>query len=79
MFKSCVTIWWAVFSLILSRVGVTIRRVSDWLFWIYCTYALVITSNRSLSLISALYSSLLQTLVSSVYYSLHCPFPGDGF
>jgi hypothetical protein len=52
--------------------------------WIGCLDLLhllqfVITSNRALPLISAPYSSLLQTLVSSVYYSLHYPFPGNGY
>jgi hypothetical protein len=37
------------------------------------------TGNTELPLISALYSSLLQTLVPSVCYSLHYPFPGNGF
>jgi hypothetical protein len=40
---------------------------------------LIITSNRALLLIYTLYSSLLQILVTSVYYSLHCPFPGNRF
>jgi hypothetical protein len=35
---------------------------------------LVITSN-----IAAIYSSLLQKLVSSVYYYIYYPFPGNGF
>jgi hypothetical protein len=37
------------------------------------------TSNTVLLLIPALHSSLLQTLVLSVYYSFHDPLPGNGF
>jgi hypothetical protein len=39
----------------------------------------VIIRNTAQSLIYTLYSSLLHTLLSSVYYSLHYPFPGNGF
>jgi hypothetical protein len=67
--------------ILLSLLGVTIRRGLDGLFgFIDHLYAqFIITSNTALRLISAISSSLLQTLVSSVYYSLHYPFTGNGF
>jgi hypothetical protein len=40
---------------------------------------LIITIIYCVMVISILHSSLLHTLVSSVYYSLHYPFPGNGF
>jgi hypothetical protein len=67
---------------ILSRVGVCVRDLLDrfWIGWLYLlkhhSGLHVITD---LHLISAIYSSPLQTLASSVYYSLHYPFPGNGF
>jgi hypothetical protein len=36
------------------------------------------TNNYNTIAISTLYSSLLHSLVSSVYYSLHYPFPRNG-
>jgi hypothetical protein len=67
--------------IILSCVLVTIDGV-----WIGCLDLLAPYTHHSklwvitaLPLISALYSSLLQTLVSSVYYSLHYPLSGNGF
>jgi hypothetical protein len=37
------------------------------------------TNNYNTIATSTIYSSLLHTLVPSVYYSLHHPFPGNGF
>jgi hypothetical protein len=67
---------------ILSCVKVvTVRWGLDWMIGLigHLFTQIVITSNTALPLFSALYSSLLQTLVSSVYYSLHNPFPGNEF
>jgi hypothetical protein len=58
---------------------VTYRGGFGWDDWIYYTYTLVTTSNTALPLISTLYSSLLQTQVPTVNYSLHSSFPGNGF
>jgi hypothetical protein len=53
-------------------------RLDDWIYWpLY--RQLVTTSNVTLSLIYTLYSSLLHAVVASVCYTLHWPFPDNGF
>jgi hypothetical protein len=47
--------------------------------WIYCPLTGRTTNNYNTIAISTIYSWLLHTLVSSVYYSLHYQFPGNGF
>jgi hypothetical protein len=49
----------------------------DWIVTLYTP--LGTTSNYNAIAISTLYRSLLHTLVSSVYYTLHQSFPGNGF
>jgi hypothetical protein len=57
--------------------SVTIDRVWDyWFSWPLTGHT---TKNCNAVAIFTLYSSLLHTLVFSVYYSLHYPFPGSGF
>jgi hypothetical protein len=60
------------YEIILSRVGVIINGF--WIGWLnllhLCTQ-LVTTSATSLSLISTIYNSLLNPIVTSVYYSIH--------
>jgi hypothetical protein len=48
-------------------------------YWIYWPLTGRTTNNYSTIAVSTLYSSLLHAIVSSVYYSLHWPFPGNGF
>jgi hypothetical protein len=54
-----------------------------WIGWLNLltpsTYHSELQAITALSLISTLYNSLLHPLVSLVYYSLHFPFPGNGF
>jgi hypothetical protein len=62
--------------------SVTIRRGLDWTIGFIdtlYTYHSELQAITALQLNYTLYSLLLQTLVSSVYYSLHYPFPGNGF
>jgi hypothetical protein len=57
--------------------GVTIRRGLDWMIEVIntiYTHHSKLQANTQLLLISTLYSSLLQILVFSVCYSLHCRF-----
>jgi hypothetical protein len=56
---------------------VTIDGVLD--YWIYWQLTDHTTNNYITIAISTLYSSLLHAVVFSVYYSLHYPFPGNGF
>jgi hypothetical protein len=65
-------------TIIMSRFrGVTVDGVLD--YWIYWLLAGRTTNNYKTIAISTLYNSLLYTIVSWVYCSLHYPFRGNGF
>jgi hypothetical protein len=57
-------------------MGVTVDGVLD--YWIYWTLTDRTTDSYDTIAIPTLYSLLLHTLMSSVYCSLHYPFPGKG-
>jgi hypothetical protein len=54
-----------------------------WIGWLYLltpyTHHSELHVITELPLISEIYSSPLQTLASTIYYSLYYPFPGNGF
>jgi hypothetical protein len=54
-----------------------------WIGWLDLltpyTHHSELQANRASPLIPTLYSSLLQTLMSSIYFSLHCPFLATDF
>jgi hypothetical protein len=61
----------------LLRAGVTMEGCGFDLLTPY-THHSELQVIKTLPLFSVLYNSLLQTLVSLVYYSLHYPFSGSG-
>jgi hypothetical protein len=70
--KPTITVWGS--ACLIDRVW--IGRLDLLVPYLYHSELKAITA---LPLIYTIYSSLLQTLVSSVYYRLHQPFPGNGF
>jgi hypothetical protein len=57
-------------------MDVTVGGILD--YWIYWQLTGLTSNNYNNIAISTLYSSVLHILVSSAYYSLHYPFPGNG-
>jgi hypothetical protein len=69
-------------DIILSRVGVIIRRGLDWMIGFIDILYTTLTNTVNYSAIVDLHTlqfAVTHTLVSSVYDCLHYPFPAKGF
>jgi hypothetical protein len=57
---------------------VIITRGVDWMIW-FDTFYTPLRTTRCYKATTNLHISQFTAAMSSVYYSLHCPFPGNGF